>query len=69
MKIVKARAREYDSVETRWIISYIEEYLQELQELSRDHKAMENTSRAKLKTVAAELETVVRTLRAGRGIY
>ena len=69
MKIIKAKAREYDSVETRWIVSYIEEYLQELQELTQDHKAMENTSRTKLKAVAAELETAVKTLKAGRGIY
>lgn len=69
MKITKASAKGYDTVETEWIVSYIEKYMQELQELTQDHKAMENTSRAKLKAVAAELETAVKTLKAGRGIY
>lgn len=69
MKITKASAGSYDSVKTEWIISYIEEYLQELQELTQDQKAMENTSRTKLKAVAAELETAVKTLKAGRGLY
>lgn len=69
MKITKASAKNYNTVKTEWIVNYIEEYLQELQELTQDHKAMENTSRAKLKAAAAELETAVKTLKAGRGIY
>ena len=69
MKITKASAKGYDTVKTEWIVSYIESYLQELQELTQDSEAMENTSRAKLKAVAAELETAVKTLKAGRGIY
>lgn len=69
MKITKASAKGYDTVETEWIVDYIEKYLKELHELTQDHKAMENTSRAKLKAAAAELETAVKTLKAGRGIY
>lgn len=69
MKITKASAKEYDTVETEWVVDYIEKYLQELQELTQDNTAMENTSRAKLKAVAAELETAVKTLKAGRGVY
>ena len=69
MKITKASAKGYDTVETEWIINYIEKYLRELHELTQNRKAMENTSRAKLKAVAAELETAVKTLKAGRGIY
>lgn len=69
MKITKASAKGYDTVKTEWIVSYIENYLQELQELTQDRKAIENTSRTKLKSVAAELETAVKTLKSGRGIY
>lgn len=69
MKITKASAKGYDAVETKWVIDYIEKYLQELHELTQDRKAMETTSRTKLKAVAAELETAVKTLKAGRGIY
>ena len=69
MKTTKASPRSYDTVDTLWIVYHIEDYLQGLQELTQDHKAMKNTSRAKLKAVAAELETAVKTLKAGRGIY
>ena len=69
MKTTKASPRGYDTVDTLWIVYHIEDYLQELQELTQDHKAMKNTSRAKLKAAAAKLETAVKTLKAGRGIY
>ena len=69
MKITRASAKSYDTVETEWIVDYIEKYLKELHELTKDHKAMETTSRAKLKAVAAELETAIKTLKAGRGVY
>ena len=69
MKTYKAKASNYNSVDTKYLIEYITRYNKEISELLRDNSSMLNTDRAKLKSIAAELETAVKQLKAGRGIY
>lgn len=69
MRTYKAKASNYNSVETKYLIRYIQDYNKEISELLANNSAMLNTDRAKLKSIAAELETVVKQLKAGRGIY
>ena len=69
MKTYKAKASDYNSVDTKYLIEYITNYNKEISELLRDNSSMLNTDRAKLKSIAAELETAVKQLKAGRGIY
>lgn len=69
MKTYKAKASDYNNVDTKYLIEYITSYNKEISELLRDNSSMLNTDRAKLKSIAAELETAVKQLKAGRGIY
>jgi hypothetical protein len=69
MRTYKAKASDYNSVETKYLIGYIQNYNKEISELLANNSAMLNTDRAKLKSIAAELETAVKQLKAGRGIY
>ena len=69
MRTHKAKASSYNSVDTEYLVDYIAKYNNEIAELLQNHKACLNTDRAKLKSIAAELETAVRQLKAGRGIY
>ena len=69
MRIHKAKASNYNSVETKYLIGYIQDYNKEISELLTNNSAMLNTDRAKLKSIAAELETVIKQLKAGRDIY
>jgi hypothetical protein len=69
MRTYKAKASNYNKVETKYLIEYIQGYNNEISELLSNNSAMLNTDRAKLKSIAAELETVVKQLKAGRGIY
>ena len=69
MKTYKAKASNYNGVNTESLIRYIADYSKEINELLANNSAMLNTDRAKLKSIAAELETVVKQLKAGRGIY
>jgi hypothetical protein len=69
MRTYKAKASDYNRVETKYLIGYIQDYNKEISELLANNSAMFNTDRAKLKSIAAELETVVKQLKAGRGIY
>lgn len=69
MRIHKAKTSNYNSVKTKYLIGYIQDYNKEISELLANNSAMLNTDRAKLKSIAAELETVVKQLKAGRGIY
>lgn len=69
MRTYKAKSSSYNSVNTESLIRYIADYNKEINELLQDNSSMLNTDRAKLKSVAAELETAVKQLKAGRGIY
>lgn len=69
MRTYKAKTNNYNSVETKYLIGYIQDYNKEISELLANNSAMLNTDRAKLKSIAAELETAVKQLKAGRGIY
>jgi vacuolar-type H+-ATPase subunit I/STV1 len=69
MKTYKAKSSDYNSVDTKYLIEYITSYNKEISELLRDNSSTLNTDRAKLKSIAAELETVVKQLKAERGIY
>ena len=69
MRTYKAKSSNYNSVNTESLIRYIADYNKEINELLQDNSSMLNTDRAKLKSIAAELETVVKQLKAGRGIY
>jgi hypothetical protein len=69
MRTYKAKSSNYNSVNTESLIRYIADYNKEINELLQDNSSMLNTDRAKLKSIAAELETAVKQLKAGRGIY
>lgn len=69
MRTYKVKSSNYNSVNTESLIRYITDYNKEISELLTNNSAMLNTDRAKLKSITAELETVVKQLKAGRGIY
>lgn len=69
MRTYKAKSSNYNSVNTKSLIRYIANYNKEISELLTNNSEMLNTDRAKLKSIAAELETAVKQLKAGRGIY
>lgn len=69
MRTHKAKSSGYNSVDTKYLIEYISDYSKEIAELLNDSSAMLKTDRTKLKSITAELETVIRQLKAGRGIY
>lgn len=58
----RTKASSYNTVETKYIINYIKRYNREITELLEDEKAMQNTDRTTLKSIAADLETSVRRL-------
>lgn len=62
MKINKAKASYYDSVESKYLVYYIENYTENIADyISRFD--LENKSRTELKAIASELETVVKRLK------
>lgn len=69
MRTYKAKSSSYNSVNTECLIEYIADYNKEIAELLQDNPSMLRTDRAKLKSIAAELETVIKQLKATRGIY
>lgn len=69
MRTYKAKSSDYNCVNTESLIRYIADYNKEINELLQDNSSMLNTDRATLKSIAAELETAVKRLKAGRGIY
>lgn len=69
MRIHKAKASNYNMVSTEAIVNYICEYNKEIAELLNNDSEYVDMNRTTLKSIAAELETVVKQLKATRGIY
>lgn len=61
MTIREAKASNYNTVKTPCIVSYIEEYLQKINDLTTKND-LTKKDRTQLKTIAAELETVAKRL-------
>lgn len=69
MRIHKAKASNYNTVSTEAIADYICEYNKEITELLNNDSEYVDMNRTTLKSIAAELETVIKQLKATRGIY
>lgn len=69
MRIHKAKASNYNAVSTEAITNYICEYNKEITELLNNDSEYVDMNRTILKSIAAELETVIKQLKATRGIY
>lgn len=69
MRIHKAKASNYNAVSTKAIADYICEYNKEITELLNNDSEYVDMNRTVLKSIAAELETVIKQLKATRGIY